>query len=715
MSQPAGWAAAARRAGRIRLVALPILVLFTALIGSGLPSSTRLQAAWFDTYQALYPRRIVSMPATIVEIDQKSLAALGQWPWPRPVLAQLIADINRHRPAAIGLDILMPEPDGLSFERLLARSGNKDPALARELATLASHDAVLAEALAAAPTVLALAGSGSPTGALLRAAPFAVTEVSARSGAEAVAPGLPQYAGVVASVDQLDRAATGHGLISVAPAAGVIRRIPLVASVDGTLVPAFAVEMLRVAVGAPVLRLLVAGPSILGIGVGKFLTQTEEDGAVRVYYSQHNTDRFISAVDLLDGKFDPQQLSQKLVLVGVTGLGMVEDKNTPLGTLMPGVEIHAQLLENLFDNTLLRRAAWAPRVEALAFLLLGALLIYGTPHWSPRNAALFAIGSLALIAVSGYLAFRSQRLLFDAAVPGAGLLLLFGLLLVLTLAEATRQRKLLEGMVQEQREKSAHIAGELDAAKRVQIATLPRADLLRDDARIDLAAVMIPAREVGGDLYDFFRLDDRHLFFLVGDVAGKGLSASIFMAVSKALYKSTMLRATGAEIGDLMSAANTEVSRDNPEMLFVTAFAGVLDLTSGDLVYCNAGHENPFLAHPADAAARRIEDGGGPPLCAVDEFDYRGADRRLRPGELLCLVSDGVTEARNPAGALYGGERVQGLLYLCAKSGADVGAVVEKLRAELESFTAGAEPADDVTVLVLRWNGPGATGLVAGH
>jgi adenylate cyclase len=710
---PAGWSAATRRVGRVRLVAVPVLVLLTALIASGFFSRTRLQATWFDDYQMFHPRRIVSMPATIVEIDDKSLKALGQWPWPRTVLAQLIADINAHRPSAIGLDILMPEPDGLSLEHLLARSGNTDPALSRELATRASHDAVLAQAIGAAPTVLAVAGSPTSTGATMRAAPIVVTGVADRLDALAlVESNLPHYAGVVTSLDQLDRAATGHGLISVEPAGGVFRRIPLIGNVNGTLVPAFAVEMLRVAQRLPALRLLVTGPSNLEIDAGEYHAITEEDGAVRVYYSPSYSSRFVSAVDILDGNFDPQELTGQLVLVGGTGLGMGENKNTPLGVLMPGVEIHAQLIENLFDRTLLRRPTWAPPVEGLVFLVLGALLVYATPRWSARIAALLALGSVGLMVVSGYLAFRLQRLLFDAASPGVCLILLFGLLLVATLTEATRQRKSLERLILEQRERNARIAGELDAAKRVQLATLPRADLLADDARIDLAAVMIPAREVGGDLYDFFRLDDHQLFFLVGDVAGKGLSASIFMAVSKALYKSTMLRAANADIGDLMTAANTEVSRDNPEMLFVTAFAGVLDLESGDLVYCNAGHENPYLAYATESTVSRIEDGGGPPLCAVDEFDYRGADRRLRPGELLCLISDGVTEARSPGGELYGGERVRTLLQGRAKGGADAAAVVEELRSDLEAFTAGAEAGDDVTVLVLRWNGPQGTGSV---
>jgi serine phosphatase RsbU (regulator of sigma subunit) len=181
------------------------------------------------------------------------------------------------------------------------------------------------------------------------------------------------------------------------------------------------------------------------------------------------------------------------------------------------------------------------------------------------------------------------------------------------------------------------------------------------------------------------------------------------MAVSKALYKSTMLRTSDADIGELMFAANAEVSRDNPEMLFVTAFAAVLDLESGELSYCNAGHENPYLVDPVGGAVVRIEDGGGPPLCAVDGFVYRGGECRIRPGEMLCLISDGVTEALSPVGALYGGGRVRTLLQRMAKADITADAVVHALRADVETFAAGSEPADDITVLVLRWHGPRTT------
>jgi adenylate cyclase len=698
---------AARRFGHVRLVAGPGLVALTGLIWLSPPWLERLQAVGFDAYQALAPRQVVSMPATIVEVDQKSLVAMGQWPWPRSVLAQLIDDINRQKPAAIGLDIVMPEPDAHSAERMLARAGKLDPALAGQLAALPSNDTTLARSLSGAPSVLAVTGTAEPTGMPLRAPLFGIRD-SAAGSAPSTPDALPtaRYAGVVTSIDEIDRAATGRGLISVVPEGAIIRRIPLVANVGGTLAPALAIEMIRVALGAPPLRLRVSSGRVAGIEFGAFFAPTEADGAARVYFSPHNTDRFVSAIDILEGRLDPALLQQKLVLIGVTGVGILEDKNTPLGVPMPGVEIHAQLMENLFDGTLLTRPSWAPRLEALVFLLLGAMLVVATPRWKPQYAAMLATGVVAALLACGYLAFRSERLLFDAATPAIGIGLLFGMLLLLTLAEANRQKRSLERLVQAQREEGARIAGELDAARRIQTATLPRTDFLRDDRRIDLAATMIPAREVGGDLYDFYRLDGRRLFFLVGDVAGKGLSASIFMAVSKALYKSAMLRAPAADIGDIMTVANAEVSRDNPEMLFVTAFAGILDLESGDLDYCNAGHDNPYVTHPDSAAVGRIEDGGGPPLCAVDDFAYRGARRRMRAGEQLCIVTDGVTEARNPAGDMYGGERLQDIVARVAQRPLDARAVVEAMRADVESFVAGAEAADDLTLLVLRWNGP---------
>ena len=339
-------------------------------------------------------------------------------------------------------------------------------------------------------------------------------------------------------------------------------------------------------------------------------------------------------------------------------------------------------------------------------LVLGGLLLWAVPRWRSYRAALLLLACVALPVLAGFAAFHWKHLLFDALIPSLSLLLFFGVLLLLTLADATQQGRALERLVQAQREDGARLSGELLAAQRVQTATLPSPESLHGDPRIELHATLQPAREVGGDLYDFFMLDERRLFLLIGDVAGKGLSASIFMAVSKALVKSTMLRTPDADIGAIMSAANHEVSRDNASDLFVTAFAAILDLQTGRLHYCNAGHDNPYRLHPDYAAPRRIEDGDGPPLCAMPGYDYRGASCRLLPGEMLCLITDGVTEAQDAHGALYGNQRLQHMLLDLQRRGAGVHELVDVLHADVAAYAAGAEPADDLTILALRWKGP---------
>jgi serine phosphatase RsbU (regulator of sigma subunit)/CHASE2 domain-containing sensor protein len=693
---------------RVWVAGLLTLALLTPFVGMAQSWNARLQSYWFDSFQRLEPRKPQSLPAVVVEIDEKSLAALGQWPWPRTLLADLIRGIEKYQPSAIGVDILMPDADRLSPHRLLQRARVTDPLLAERLAALPANDTDLASAIGAGPVVLALAGMPDTTGRTLRAPPFLVDDAERREGAAGTAPNVGQFRGVLPSIDELDRAASGHGLISIDdPAKGVIRRLPLVASVNGTLAPALAMEMMRVGLRAPALRLQTSGPAVRAVSIGKFIAPTEEDGSVRIYYSPRDSRRYVSALDVLDGTVDPARLQGMLVLVGVTGLALADYQNTPLGDAMPGSEIQVQLLENLFDQTWLMRPAWAPTFELAAFVLLGLLLVWATPRWKPRNAALLATACVVLPALAAFALFHSQRQLFDAATSGVGLLILFSVLLVLTLAEATRRRKSLERIVQVQRVEAAYIAGELEAAQRIQTGILPRAEVLRDERRVDLAATMIPAREVGGDLYDFFRLDADRLFFLIGDVAGKGLSASMFMAISKSLLKSAALRDPDAMPSDLMRVANAEVSRDNTEMYFVTVFAGILDLATGQLTYCNAGHDNPYVLDGCQSLAR-LDQGAGPPLCTVDDYAYASGRHRLQHGEIICLMTDGVADAQDRAGDRYGSDRLRSLLARLDTGGNSARAVVDAIGGDVAAFVGTALPADDVTVLAVRWMGPGA-------
>ena len=684
-----------RRGVRHGLILL--IVLLVPVLWEDMPVVGAMRLAWLDRYQELSPRHRRSGPAVIVAIDEGSLNRFGQWPWPRTLVALLLDKIAAARPAAIGVDILFPEPDRLSPEWLAPSVADTDPRLAARLAKLPRHDAMLAASIRAAPVVLGIAGL--ERGVLSETAPMTPSLQKNPDGLGT----LRRYAAALRSLPEIDAAARGHGLLSADTEAGVVRRVPMVALIGATPVLPLSLETLRVAAGVQAFAVRSGAAGIEAVGVGVSVP-TQADGRLWVHYTPHDPSRFISAADVLDSKVDPAELERKLILLGVTALGLIDYQSTPLGERMPGVEIHAQVLENVFDGALLMRPRWAPWIEAFALLIAGLIVVYTVPRLSPARSTGLLVVLLITLAGGGFAAYRAAELLLDASVPGFAAAFLFAAMLVETLSDANAQRKSLQERLQHEREAAARIAGELDAARRIQVGILPRPELVfPSEHRFEIAASMEPAREVGGDLYDFFMLDDERLFFLVGDVSGKGLPASIFMAVSKALCKSAALR-RGQRIEELLREANLEIARENPESLFVTVFAAVLDTRTGRLAYCNAGHEPPFLLGP-DGKITRLTGGGGPPLCVLDGFAYAAAEVSMAPQGIVCVVSDGVTESMDESGALYGAARLEQALQRNS-GGKGPGAIVDAVRADVSRFAGNAEVADDLTLLVLRWNGP---------
>src|SRR5262249_27392031 len=223
----------------------------------------------------------VSAPAVIVEIDDESLAHHGQWPWPRTLLAQLVSRIAAAGPAAIGIDIFMPERDRLSPDSLLALLPGLDRQVTALLSRFPSNDAILARTLRGRPVVLAVAGlegvTDAASAAVGRLAPVRII------GPDPV-PYLRRWAALLRSVSEIDDNAAGHGLVSVDPEAGVVRRLPLIAAVGQRLVPGFGPEMLRVASGTPALGVRV-GNGVEAVGIGDLSVPTQPDGSVWIHFA----------------------------------------------------------------------------------------------------------------------------------------------------------------------------------------------------------------------------------------------------------------------------------------------------------------------------------------------------------------------------------------------------------------------------------------------
>jgi serine phosphatase RsbU (regulator of sigma subunit) len=645
----------------------------------------------FDGWQRLMPRERVSNRVVVVAIDEAALAMHGQWPWPRDRVADLVARIAKGRPLVVGMDIFFPEPDRYSPGSLAARLEDREPDIAARLRGMPSNDARLGRALAAVPSVLGVAGLETKDARF--AGPPRAPPVRYLDGA---GEGIRSYPGHLRNVPEIDAGAAGHGLYSLDLEGGVARQLQLVGRFDGATVPTLAVEMIRVALSAP-LTIAPSPGGMLELRFGEYRVPAQPDGKAYVYYGRSEPGRFIPAARILDGSFDVAQLEEKIVIVGFTGLGLSDLVATPLGETVFGVENHAQAAEAIIEGKFLRRIDIAPRIEAAFLVAFGLGLFVLIPRTNAQRSAALLAGGIAVLLGAGLAAFRFAGLLFDPLGPALGAVLVFGAMQAGTLAEAQRQR-------QQLREQAARMAGELDAAKRIQMGLLPDPrEVFASERRVDVAALLEPARTVGGDFYDCFMLDDRRLFFVVADVSGKGLPASLFMASVKSILKSSALTVEGS-LGGVLARAQDEIHRENPESLFVTALAGVLDLETGELEYANAGHE-PAWSHQPHGHPERLDASGGPPLCVLDTYSYPSTRRTLARGEWLLALSDGATEAMNTSKDFFGAERLRTSLGWLGDE-PDAPAIVSRVRDDVRRFSGEAEPADDLTLFAVRWIGP---------
>ncbi|HEY2106925.1 MAG TPA: CHASE2 domain-containing protein [Candidatus Binataceae bacterium] len=692
--------------GRILAVSVLALLVGIRIVDPRIISSIRLRG--FDFEQQLAPRLYQPSPVRIVAIDDRSLKQVGQWPWPRAKVAQLVDAIAAGHPAALGVDIIFAEQDRFSPAEIATLPGIPDH-LAHELALLRPSGTILADALRKVPTILGIGFSyeGVPARRLLqRVAPVR------QSGADP-RPFLQSYGGLVRSVPELTAAARGQGVLAGLPDSdGIVRRVPLFVMGEGNLEPSLALQMFRVAQGGSI-GIVTESDGVRGATVDGIFAPTDWRARAYPYFTRSLTARYVSAADLMDHSYDPANLRHALVLLGVTGLGLVDEKQTPLG-LMPGVEVAAQLMESMLSGSLLRRPAYLSKVEIALLIAAGLITVFALPYQHPRIAgAIFAALLLALIAFE-YGSFRFYYLLFDGLYPAAGISVIFVTMLGAGLRAADAARNRLAAILQHERESTALLQGELNAARAIQMGLLPQRFIgAPERPEVDIDGVIEPARVVGGDFYDFLMLDSRRLSFAIADVSGKGVPAALFMAMSKEVLRAaTVSHGEGldeafAEANRRISAVSNDMAGVGANMMFVTVFAGVLDVVSGKLAYVCAGHEPPFVLGP-NCIAARLPGRGGPPLGSVDDFPYSVEHRQLAAGEMLLLYTDGVTEAEDPGNSFYGHARLEQVLAGAPRTGAQV--LVDFVRRDVAQFAAGAEQADDITLLAVRWLGASTAG-----
>jgi serine phosphatase RsbU (regulator of sigma subunit) len=655
----------------------------------------------FDAYQRLMPRQVSHNKVVIVDVDDRSLAVFGRWPWPRTRLARLIEETHRLGAVAIGLDMIMPEADDLSLAKVVSDRKDLSETLRGALASLPSNDTVLANTLRQLPTVIsraALVDGAADDVASRRQTPVVVAGGSPL-------PYLPSFKGHLSNIPELEAAASGLGYLNdTRDPDGVVRAMPLVIAVNGDPAPAFAMELLRVATRQSHYTVRSNGAGLLGIQLGTSFIPTDADGRIRLHYSPAFAGRGVSAAAILRGELAPGALANQVAIIGVTAVGISDVAATPVAARMDGVDIQAQVIENILDGTRLQRPDVARWLELLGFVVLALLLILFLPRLAPTYGVLVFLAGASALGLVSWLSFQGSGFLYDPTFPAAGNGLIVALLLTAGFSASDRRRRELDAALEAARVERFRIAGELRAAREIQMGMLPDPKAIEGlPANVEFFAMLEPAQEVGGDLYDGFMLDDHRFCFLIGDVSGKGVPASLFMALTKTLCKS-LARREQVPLGQLLRSVNEDISRDNPAFMFVTAVIGVIDVRSGELDLCIAGHDAPILLR-VNQPPQLLEDARGPPLGVIDDFPYEPGQIKLESNDILLLITDGITEAADQQYNMYGSAR---LLQCFSGNGMPLTATVvcEKLYADVKRFTQGAPVSDDITIMALRFTAP---------
>lgn len=380
----------------------------------------------FDQYQRWQPRTYESAPVRIVDIDEESLERVGQWPWPRTRIADMVERLTDAGAAAIGFDVVFAEPDRTS-PRAIAALWPLDGDTRSRLLTLPDHDEQLAQTLQGKDVVLGFAvqrEQATQEGARRPSAPYRYVWVGPP------APGvLHGFTTAVPSLERLDAAAAGNGALTFVPDGdGVVRRVPMVLRLGDEPVPTLATETLRVALGARnhLLKTAEGGaPALQEVRVGDVSIPTTAQGEMWVHYSLPVPARYLSAWRVLAGDFDPAAVDGHLLLVGSSAQGLMDLRFNPLGRIMPGVEAHAQALEQALTGHFLVQPDWALPLEAVVIVIGALALAWVATHASALVAAGVSAVFVGGVLWAGWWGFSREGLLLNTFTPALVLALTF--------------------------------------------------------------------------------------------------------------------------------------------------------------------------------------------------------------------------------------------------------------------------------------------------
>ena len=408
-----------KQLSRFGLLAFAILISFLPILNP-LQIFSSLQNYSFDTFQRILPREVYPEdPVVIIDIDDRSLAEIGQWPWSRNQLASLTN--QTYAAAALGFDIVFAEPDRTNPKNLIANYALNEE-LTKELSALPSNDELFAKAIENHGTVVLGQALNNNQNLLPTKTKFGLV-----TQGDDPKQFVTNYSGVQSNITILDASARGVGSMSIGNNDAIVRQLPTFESIGNQLIPSLALEMTRVAVGASTFQIKSSNASseeaygaqtgINNIKLGPLTIPTTAEGNAWIYFTATKNISTVSAVDVIAGVIPPEFFEGKVALVGTSAAGLLDLRSTPTEKNIPGVTIIAQFIQQIFANEFLQRPDWLFGAEFLAGLILAILITLSIQALGPLGGLSVFLGGSGGILGSSYYFFKSKLFLVDPISP----------------------------------------------------------------------------------------------------------------------------------------------------------------------------------------------------------------------------------------------------------------------------------------------------------
>ena len=631
----------------LNYISFSIILLILIIVRIQNPEFVKsISSISFDSYQKIFKYNDKQDDIVIVDIDEPSLAKFGQFPWGRNVFSKILENINKENPKSVGFDIFFSEKDKQSPEEIIKTYSIEDTDIKNALQSIEGHDEKFQKTLKETKSVLAVFGSLVPTKGTYNRKGKARIFVKGGN----VKNYVYNYKYSLGSIPILEKNSKGLGSINyITQSDAVVRSLPLIMVFNDKLFPSFGLEMIRVGEKKRSIITNLNDNGIKNISIKPYVFNTDKNSLIWVKYNRSINNNYISAEKVFDNNFDNNLFKDKYVLIGASAKGLFDTVKIPTGETVPGVQVHANVIDNLLKNNFLKRNDKIFIFELIISILISIIAFVISQRIKPKYSLSIIFLGLIIIFVIGLIIYKFRSELIDVSYPM--------IMISITFLTGLYFRFLQENKIALQNlQKEAKLLKERELAGGVQKSLFPDISAFENF----VYAKNIPARDVSGDYFDVMKVGPEEYYFTLADVSGKGVKAGMYMAKASSIFRT--LSNLKFPLERVVFGVNNEIIEAKFKGMFVTAVFGKFNPISGDLTYINAGHESIMLFDKA----KKIEfiESDLPPIGIMKYFAESMVKSKTIniKDKTFVVYTDGVTEGYLPNGEEFGAVGVENIV-----------------------------------------------------